>query len=424
MEAYRHGLRVIREAIGPDAYLLGCGAPILPSVGLVDAMRVGPDIGHHYEPLDGDLSQPSQRAAAQNSRARAWQHGRFWVNDADCLVAAPHVERREEWARVVEECSGLRASSDRLRELDAWGLEMTRRLLSPGADNALRPLTGTAVADDDEQAARAAAPPPRRPGYHFTVPSGWINDPLGVTWHEGPDGRRYELFYQFNPDAPVWAPACRWGQASSPDLVRWRDPRTALEPGPEETGCWSGSVVVDAGRPVIVYTSVLADAPGMGRIALAEGDAGLAALEPRPHRAGHPRTRPERRVRARPRPFRLAGRGLVADGRRGRQHRGSPSVLQYSSPDLRRWRPDGVLVAPGPGMPGPGGTVWECPQLFPLDGSWVLLVSVWDDVPGGWRTRSGTTTGSGSSPAPGTGWPQSRSTPRRPSRMRPAAAAH
>ena len=44
VEAYRRGLRLIREAIGPDAYLLGCGVPILPSIGLVDAMRVGPDI--------------------------------------------------------------------------------------------------------------------------------------------------------------------------------------------------------------------------------------------------------------------------------------------------------------------------------------------------------------------------------------------
>jgi alpha-galactosidase len=129
--AYRHGLRVIREAIGDDAYLLGCGAPILPSVGLVDAMRVGPDISHSYEPEDGDLSQPSQRAAARNTQARAWQHGRFWVNDPDCLVAAPHVERREEWAEVVERYGGLRSSSDRLRRLDAWGIETTRRLLRP-----------------------------------------------------------------------------------------------------------------------------------------------------------------------------------------------------------------------------------------------------------------------------------------------------
>jgi alpha-galactosidase len=132
VEAYRHGLRVIREAIGPEAFLLGCGAPILPSVGLVDAMRVGPDISHHVEPVDGDLSQPSQRAAAMNSRWRAWQQGRFWVNDADCLVAGPHVERREDWAEVVAAYSGLRSSSDRLRGLDDWGLTTTRRLLQPG----------------------------------------------------------------------------------------------------------------------------------------------------------------------------------------------------------------------------------------------------------------------------------------------------
>ena len=129
--AYRHGLRVIREAIGDEAYLLGCGAPILPSVGLVDAMRVGPDISHYYEPEDGDLSQPSQRAAARNTRWRAWQHGRFWVNDPDCLVAGGHVERREEWAEVVERYGGLRSSSDRLRGLDEWGLATTRRLLHP-----------------------------------------------------------------------------------------------------------------------------------------------------------------------------------------------------------------------------------------------------------------------------------------------------
>jgi alpha-galactosidase len=131
VEAYRHGLRVIRESIGEDAYLLGCGAPMLPSVGLLDAMRVGPDISHRYEPEDGDLSQPSQRAATRNTRWRAWQHGRFWVADPDCLIAGTHVERREEWAGIVERHGGLRSSSDRLRGLDDWGLETTRRLIRP-----------------------------------------------------------------------------------------------------------------------------------------------------------------------------------------------------------------------------------------------------------------------------------------------------
>jgi alpha-galactosidase len=131
VQAYRRGLRLIRDAIGPDALLLGCGAPILPSVGLVDAMRVGPDIATGYEPAGGHPSQPSQRAAARNTVARAWQQGRFWVNDPDCLLARPGVQRREDWAALIERYGGLRSSGDGLRNLDAWGLETTRRLLVP-----------------------------------------------------------------------------------------------------------------------------------------------------------------------------------------------------------------------------------------------------------------------------------------------------
>jgi alpha-galactosidase len=131
VQAYQRGLRLIRDAIGPDALLLGCGAPILPSVGLVDAMRVGPDIAVDYEPADGNPSLPSQRAAARNTVARAWQQGRFWVNDPDCLLARPGVQRRKDWAALVERYGGLRSSGDGLRNLDPWGLETTRRLLVP-----------------------------------------------------------------------------------------------------------------------------------------------------------------------------------------------------------------------------------------------------------------------------------------------------
>jgi alpha-galactosidase len=131
VESYRQALRLIRGAVGDDAYLLGCGAPMLPSVGLVDAMRVSPDTGLNYEPADGDLSQPSIRAAELTGRWRSWQHGRFWVNDPDCLLARPGIPRREAWAAHVERYGGLRGSSDRLRALDDWGLETTRRLLVP-----------------------------------------------------------------------------------------------------------------------------------------------------------------------------------------------------------------------------------------------------------------------------------------------------
>lgn len=127
--AYRRGVELVRAAAG-DSYVLGCGAPILPSIGLVDAMRVSADIALHYEPERGDMSQPSQRTAVLNGAARAYQHGRFWVNDPDCLIARPAVERREEWAAHVARYGGLRGSSDRLADLDDWGLATTRRLLS------------------------------------------------------------------------------------------------------------------------------------------------------------------------------------------------------------------------------------------------------------------------------------------------------
>ena len=122
--AYRSGLELVREAAG-DAYLLGCGAPLLPSVGLLDAMRVSPDTFHEAG-QDGSAGLRG-RAPVQ---ARWWQHGRFWVADPDCLVLRPSYALREEWAEVVETWGGLRSFSDRVAELDGWGLATARRLLA------------------------------------------------------------------------------------------------------------------------------------------------------------------------------------------------------------------------------------------------------------------------------------------------------
>ncbi|PJI51996.1 hypothetical protein CTI14_50175 [Methylobacterium radiotolerans] len=44
-----------------------------------------------------------------------------------------------------------------------------------------------------------------------------MNDPLGLTFHGG----RYHLFYQHVPGADDWAPQCRWGHATSSDLLTW-----------------------------------------------------------------------------------------------------------------------------------------------------------------------------------------------------------
>jgi len=123
--AYRSGLQLLRDAAGPDAFLVGCGAPVLPSVGLVDAMRVSSDTFH-----EGGEDGSTGLRGRSSVLARAWQQGRFWVNDPDCLVARPSYALRESWAQTVEAYGGLRSCSDRVDELDDWGLATTRRLLS------------------------------------------------------------------------------------------------------------------------------------------------------------------------------------------------------------------------------------------------------------------------------------------------------
>lgn len=124
LDAYRQGLRLIREAVGPDAIILAGGAPLLPSIGLCDAMRIGPDVLPEVRDPQMDLE-----SVIRITRLRAWMNGRLWVNDPDCLVARPEIENREAWAAHLQDYGGLAFSSDRLAALDERGLELTRRFL-------------------------------------------------------------------------------------------------------------------------------------------------------------------------------------------------------------------------------------------------------------------------------------------------------
>lgn len=91
-QALRQAFRVIREAAGPDVYLVGCGAPLGPAVGLVDAMRVGADTAPDWLPsfrginFKQNPSMPSLRNSLQNVVSRAWIHNRWWTNDPDTLM--------------------------------------------------------------------------------------------------------------------------------------------------------------------------------------------------------------------------------------------------------------------------------------------------------------------------------------------------
>lgn len=124
LDSYRQGMLLIREAVGPDAILLIGGAPLLPSIGLCDGMRIGPDVLPETPDPQLDLDN-----VVRITRLRSWMHGRLWVNDPDCLVARPEIKARETWASHLMGYGGVRFSSDRLSALDARGLELTRRFL-------------------------------------------------------------------------------------------------------------------------------------------------------------------------------------------------------------------------------------------------------------------------------------------------------
>jgi sucrose-6-phosphate hydrolase SacC (GH32 family) len=92
---------------------------------------------------------------------------------------------------------------------------------------------------------------PQRPIYHALPPRAWTNEPHGlIHW-----GGQYHIFYQKNPNGPYWG-HINWGHMTSPNLYRWTEMPVAIwpEPGPDEVGCWSGSVIHHEGKLTLIYT--------------------------------------------------------------------------------------------------------------------------------------------------------------------------
>ena len=92
-QLYRNGIKAIREAITDQSFLLGCGAPLGPCVGLVDAMRISYDTAPHWEAEFLEkredrrgISLPALKVALLNILYRSFMHKYFWINDPDCLM--------------------------------------------------------------------------------------------------------------------------------------------------------------------------------------------------------------------------------------------------------------------------------------------------------------------------------------------------
>ncbi len=92
-----------------------------------------------------------------------------------------------------------------------------------------------------------------RQSIHLEPPTGWMNDPNGLCYANG----KYHVFFQYTPEAADGTGLRRWGHyESSDDGKSWEFTGTFLSPDiPEDrTGVFSGSAVVLDGVIHIFYT--------------------------------------------------------------------------------------------------------------------------------------------------------------------------
>jgi hypothetical protein len=113
-ETLRRGLEAIRAGSGDDAFILGCGCPLGQAVGIVDGMRIGPDVSPFW---GSGTADPSTVYALDAIIARSFMHRRLWLNDPDCLMLRARETRltadeRASLAAVIGASGGMLLISD------------------------------------------------------------------------------------------------------------------------------------------------------------------------------------------------------------------------------------------------------------------------------------------------------------------------
>jgi alpha-galactosidase len=132
-ETLRHGLEAIRAGAGDDAFILGCGCPIGQAVGVVDGMRIGPDVSPFWGKTASGAGDPSTVYALDAIVARSFMHRRLWMNDLDCLMLRAREtrltdEERATLAAVIVSSGGMLLISDDMSLLDAEAAKLLRQV--------------------------------------------------------------------------------------------------------------------------------------------------------------------------------------------------------------------------------------------------------------------------------------------------------
>lgn len=137
---WRRMATLVREEIG-DALWLGCGCPLWASVGLVDAVRIGRDIGVSWT---GDYSAES---LLRDLQTRNHANRLLWQADPDCVLLRDRFHeltdtQLETLARFAGLSGGVLMTSDDLAGLSSSRRSLFAELLTAGIDRCSFPALG------------------------------------------------------------------------------------------------------------------------------------------------------------------------------------------------------------------------------------------------------------------------------------------
>ncbi|MGC4044526.1 MAG: glycoside hydrolase family 32 protein [Armatimonas sp.] len=188
---------------------------------------------------------------------------------------------------------------------------------------------------------------PWRPRFHFTPEKGWMNDPNGLVYFDG----EWHLFFQ-------WEWPRHWGHAVSKDLVHWEELPPAILPE-TKGGVWSGSAVARGDEIVAIFTE---EDGGVQYQSIAVSDDKGRTFT---RYAGNPVLREPIKDFRDPAVFWHEPTErwvmVVSIG---------AGLRLYGSANLTQWEP----LSEFHGLPPE--YIWECPDLFLVDGRWVLSASL------------------------------------------------
>ena len=121
---------LIREEIG-DSLWLGCGGPIWAPIGLMDAVRIGRDVGVSWK------GNHSAESLLRDQTARNFANGIFWQADPDCILLRSRFHDLTDsevrsLACFAGLCGGLVMTSDQLDEVSDERRQLLAQLIGDG----------------------------------------------------------------------------------------------------------------------------------------------------------------------------------------------------------------------------------------------------------------------------------------------------